>query len=221
MGVPERRIVHPVCSCEGFVSEYVERSRGRRREALTRAWEGTGVPAEYRDVTPDFERLDRIDLEGGGGLYLHGRRGTGKTHDACRVLKAYVARNASEDGWCSARFVPVLDWLDRMQDAYHKWSWSAEDEYQRAAGTGLLVLDDIGKTNSRVSDWTIGKLFRLVDDRYRSRRPTIFTSKYGLGELAERLAVDGDADKSGDMVSRIRQRCERVGYDGPDRRLGG
>lgn len=219
MGIPERVVTSRTCDCPDFLKDKAMRKRDERQEQLKAAWKRTGVPLDYKDVHPNHELLGSIDLEAGHGLYLHGKRGTGKTTEACRVLKAYVATSTDDHGWCSARFVSALDWLDKMQDAYHHYSASAEDEFQRAAGVEFLVLDDMGKVNSRVSDWTLGKLFRLVDIRYRNRKPTIYTSKYSLGKLAERLTIDTDAESAGDMVSRINQRCRRIEYDGPDLRL--
>lgn len=219
-GLP--RVITSPCGCEGSMAEERERLRAERSETLRRAWERTGVPAEYLDVAPDSARLESLDLDEGQGLYLHGTRGTGKTMVACAVLKAYVARNTDAGGWCSARFVSAPRWLSRMQDMMGRWGDSAEDEFQRAAGTGLLVFDDIGKISSRVSDWAVGKMFELVDARCSGRRPTIYTSKYDLGGLAERLELeDGDGETSGDIVSRIYRRSVRERFDGPDMRLVG
>lgn len=205
------------CECDGAKearrAEYVE----QRSSLLRMAWERTGVPKRYWDVEPDYESLEK--LEDGNGLYIYGTRGVGKTHSACAILKAYVSRNTSKSGWCAARFVTAIGWLDKIQETYGIRGASAEDAFQRAAGTGLLVIDDFGKLNSRASDWSLGRLFRLVDERNTAKLPTIFTSKYSLSRLAEMFdAVNPET--SGDMISRIRETCERVEMTGADRRLG-
>lgn len=210
--------IHGECDCEAAVSEERDAARRERQDQLSVAWGATGVPKRYRDVAPDPSLLDR--LRDGGGLYLCGPRGTGKTTAACAALKAYVARNTSRaTGWCSARFVSAPAWLDRMKDAYDRRGASADEEFGRAAGTGLLVLDDIGKFTSRVTDWAVGKLFRLVDERYSEERPTVFTSQYDLAGLSVRLTVGDDSDTPDAIVSRIFETCEQRRFDGPDRRL--
>ena len=180
------------------------------------AWERTGVPKRYLDVEPDYEAIK--GLEDGIGLYLYGTRGVGKTYAACAALKGYVSRHTNDSGWCSARFISANRWLDSIQETFGRWNASAEDAFQKAAGTGLLVIDDFGKLNSKVNDWALGKLFSLVNERYSDMRPTIFTSKYSLSQLAEKFdAVDRET--SGDMISRIREMCRGVEMTGVDRRL--
>lgn len=218
-GAPERRVPCP-CECEGALAEELERKRFERKNQLRHAWEATEVPKRYRDVEPDKELLGVI--ESGRGLYLCGPKGTGKTTAACAALKAYVAKHTDRStGWCSARFIQTSEWLDSIQETYGNYRLSSEDAFWRAAGVGLLVLDDIGKVNSRITDWTVGKLFRLVDERYGEGKPTVFTSQYDLSDLSRRLTVNGDADTADAIVSRIFETCDQRLYDGPDRRLVG
>jgi DNA replication protein DnaC/primosomal protein DnaI len=174
------------------------------------------VPKRYLEVEPDYSHID--DLENGLGTYLYGTRGVGKTYSACAMLKAYVARHTNDSGWCSARFVSANAWLDSIQETFGRWNSSAEEAFQRAAGTGLLVIDDFGKLNSKANDWALSRLFRLVDERYSDMRPTIFTSKYSLSQLAERFSAV-DPETSGDLISRIRETCRGVPMTGADRRL--
>jgi predicted ATPase len=199
------------CGCQGAKeaakAEYV-RVRGAE---LTKAWRGTGVPERFWQVQPDSDGLAELDSH--QGLYLSGPMGTGKTTKACRILKAYVRRE-QRDGWVSARFMSVPDWLASMRG---QWGDVEEDRYQRAAGCKLLVLDDIGK--GKPTAWSVEKLFRLVDSRYNSTKPTIFTSNYDLGDLGERYAVDGDHETADAMVSRMVEMCKGICFDGPDLRM--
>lgn len=217
-GSPER-IVAKRCDCEAAVSEARERAVAERSAVLRRAWERTGVPAEYLDVDPDRGRLESLDLDAGMGMYIHGDRGTGKTTTACAILKAYVAGHTSEAGWCSARYVSAPRWLGRMRDRIGRWGDSVEDEYQRAAGVSFLVLDDIGKVDSRSREWATARLFDLVEDRCSNRRPTVFTSKYELGALADHLDTEDGGETSGDLVSRIYKRSVQERFEGCDMRL--
>lgn len=208
------RMVIPsaVCGCEGEAS--AERAESRRilQNDLTRAWHGTGVPKRYRSVLPDEDGLREMGRF--GGLYLNGPKGTGKTTKACAVLKAYV-RHEQRDGWVSARFMSVPDWLASMRGRFGE----QEDEaYRRAATCKLLVLDDIGKGNPTPT--ALERLFRLIDGRYNEMRPTIFTSQYSLGELSDRFTTDKDLETADAIVSRIHETCKVVRFDGPDLRMG-
>lgn len=198
------------CSCEG--AREAARAEYRKAKAieLTKAWRGTGVPERFLSVQPDADGLAELDFR--QGLYLSGPMGTGKTTTACRILKAYVRRE-QHDGWVSARFMSVPDWLASMRG---QWGDVEEDRYQRAAGCKLLVLDDIGK--GKPTAWSVERLFRLIDSRYNSAKPTILTSNYDLGNLGERYTVDGDHETADAMVSRLVEMCKGINFDGPDRR---
>lgn len=208
--IPERTIQSRECGCEGERTALHAEYRRAMQSDLVSAWHNTGVPKRFYEVQPDRDGL--AELEFSGGLYLTGPKGTGKTTAACRILKAYVRENQS-NGWVSARFLSVPDWLGSMRGV---WGDQEEEAFQRASRCRLLVLDDIGK--GKPTEWAIERLFRLVDDRYNGARPTIFTSQYDLGELGERCTVNGDAETADAMVSRIYESCKGVVFDGEDLR---
>lgn len=210
-GGQPRTIRSAVCGCQGETDRRREEERRERQAALRAAWEATGVPARYMDLAPDFDGLDVSGRK--GGLYIYGPRGTGKTRRACAILKAHVARETDTDGRCRAGFVSLPEWLASMRGS----SMGQEEEraYNRAASRDLLVLDDMGK--GKPTQWALERLFRLVDDRYTKMRPTVYTSQYGLGELARRLGGD-DPETAEAIVSRIMETCTGVLMDGPDRR---
>lgn len=208
--IPERTIQSRECGCEGERTALHAEYRRAMQSDLVSAWHNTGVPKRFYEVQPDRDGL--AELEFSGGLYLTGPKGTGKTTAACRILKAYV-REKQSNGWVSARFLSVPDWLGSMRGV---WGDQEEEAFQRASRCRLLVLDDIGK--GKPTEWAIERLFRLVDDRYNGARPTIFTSQYDLGELGERCTVNGDAETADAMVSRIYESCKGVVFNGEDLR---
>lgn len=210
-GSDGRTIQSSVCGCEGERLHEREEARKKLQEDLTRAWRNTGVPKRYWDVRPDVEGL--IATESAGGMYMTGKKGTGKTTKACEILKAYVRREQKE-GWVSARFISVPDWLASLRG---RWGEKEEEGYQRAAVSKFLVLDDIGKGNP--TGWAIERLFRLIDERYNQMRMTIYTSQYNLGDLSDRLTIDGDMETADAIVSRIHETCRGVKFYGPDLRM--
>lgn len=210
LNIPERTVQSAECGCDGEKAALHAAYRRSMQSDLVRAWHNTGVPKKFQEVQPDRDGL--AELEFSGGLYLTGPKGTGKTTSACRILKAYVRENQS-NGWVSARFVSVPDWLGSMRGV---WGSQEEEAFQRASRCKLLVLDDIGK--GKPTEWAMERLFRLVDSRYNGARPTIFTSQYDLGELGERCTVNGDAETADAMVSRIYETCKGIVFDGEDHR---
>lgn len=205
------RVFHSkTCGCEGEQEALRQQERERLQRELAQAWANTGVPKRYRDVQPDMAALE--SMERAGGQFLTGKKGTGKTTQACRVLKAYV-RRYQRDGWASARFMSVPDWLASMRG---KWGPEEEDAYRRAASCKLLLLDDIGK--GKPTDWALERLFRLIDERYNEERMTVYTSQKSLTELAGKLAEGGDPDTAEAIASRIAECCEQVVFQGRDMR---
>lgn len=204
---------------EDLAKKETERQKQERQQQLYKAWRRTGVPRRYADVAKmDYEEYES-DISKGMGLYLHGPKGVGKTHLACGYLKTYVSRHTpSHKDYCSARFINVTAWLDDIQHTYDVGS-DSEEAFQLAASPKLLVLDDLGKASGRMSAWTVGKLYRLIDERYCDQLPTIYTTQYALSSLAIRLTVDGDKDTAEAIVSRIAETTKQIPMNGKDRRM--
>ena len=139
--------------------------------------------------------------EAGRGLYLCGKVGTGKTH-----LAAGMARALIEERHVPTFFHTAPELLDRLRpsgsedgEVWASWAMNAE----------LLVLDDLGA--EKATQWTIERLFVLVNHRYRRSLPTVYTSNLGPRALAEHL---GDR-----IASRVVETSEFVLMDGPDHRI--
>ena len=87
----------------------------------------------------------------------------------------------------------------------------------RLSRVGCLVLDDLGKESP--TDWTLGQVFRVVNDRYENMRPVVVTTQYGKGDLIRRLAKNGDEETAVAIVSRLAEMCDKYELQGRDRRL--
>ena len=116
----------------------------------------------------------------------------------------------------SVRFTSVSRVLDAVRGSYgtSRDSAAVMDAY---ASAGLLVLDDLGKESP--TDWTLMKLFDLVNDRYEQMRPLVVTTQYARSELVSRLAKNGDEETAVAIVSRLAETCDRYDFAGPDRRI--
>lgn len=182
-------------------------------DAVVRAMRAAGVPPIYLGAEP---RPDLI-----GGAYLMGKSGVGKTHAACGAIRAFVDTHIHEVEGMEvyvgprAKFVNVPDWFSEMRATYDQRGQSEREVFERYAGCGLLVLDDLGKGNG--SEWAVERVYLLLDRRCSSGLPTIITSNYDLGELVARLGTDRQSMEA--IASRIGGMCRGIKVDGPDRRL--
>lgn len=155
-----------------------------------------GVPALYREAT--WDRCSVRDLvhpyvdampgsiRDGKGLVIMGPVGTGKSS-----LAGLVAREAVMVG-ASCRWSYLPDLLGALDDKFKR-----EQIIRMEVAPDLLVWDDFNV--ARMSEWQIGYLDRITENRYRQHKAMIITTNAtpeGLRAFAE----------GGRMVDRWRQR---------------
>ena len=120
-----------------------------------------------------------------GWLCLMGDYGTGKTH-----LAAAIANDLRERGK-DVLFYTVPDLLDFLRGAFNPKSHANFDKrFHDIVNIPILVLDDLRMTST--SEWADEKLFQILDYRYLSRAPTVFTTsetREGIEEDIPRLAT--------------------------------
>ena len=187
------------CPCEGAASEREAEARRRaalaakeevasREKALSRA----GIPRRYWAAEadrPEFaEYIASFAGNGGAGLYIHGGVGAGKTHAA-----SAMARLFAEAGY-EVAITTAKGMLERVKATF-----------------------DEGGTEA-ATEWSVGTVFSVLDARYEDMRPTIVTSNYAPGALADRLARRGERVTAEAIASRISQTCRPVYLGGRDRR---
>lgn len=162
-----------------------------------------------RGDRPEFaEYIASFAGNGGAGLYIHGGVGAGKTHAA-----SAMARLFAEAGYDVA-FTTAKGMLERVKATFDEGG--TEAAVARYAKCDVLVLDDLGKEDA--TEWSVGTVFSVLDARYEDMRPTIVTSNYAPGALADRLARRGERVTAEAIASRISQTCRPVYLGGRDRR---
>jgi DNA replication protein DnaC len=171
------------------------------------------IPQKYRsaDIKLCDEKvqsyLENYMSGNDGGLVLRGDIGRGKTYSACAILMALY-----QD--FPVRFATMLDILSDIRSTFRGLETEAA-VFGRYTNVRLLVIDDIGKENH--TDWALGMMFQIIDDRYRRGKPTIYTTQYRSIELAKRLASNGDEGSAAAIVSRMGQN-QAILLTGEDRR---
>ena len=189
-----------------------------KREANRRR--ATDIPPKYKDLSLSDFKLDfygkdkhigssvKKCLSGyikdfgieSRGLYLFGKtKGTGKTRGACIVLN-----ELSHNGY-AVKFTTSGQLLQSIKD-----SWSDKANGERSViddltNTDILLIDDFGVES--VTDWRQEQFYNIINERYITQRPTIFTSNFDLAEL----------DKNGydtRITSRIKESCIMLPFPG-------
>jgi len=148
----------------------------------------------------------------GGGLWLIGPPGTGKTHlgaamvsHAIRERRVGAAIHAAHD---IMRMLRERFGVKESADPYGD-DIDTTDQLIRHLGTvPLLVLDEIGVT--RGSDWEAEQMFAIVDERYRLELPTVVVSNLPAAEIKQLV---------GDRVyDRLREGAKVVPMNWPSHR---
>lgn len=169
------------------------------------------VPAAFREPARMAQgRGLWRELSRPGGPWcalLYGEVGRGKTDLACSVALAAVGERVA------SRFCGDAEMLALCREAMDDASDSEAACVGRLCSVGLLVIDDLGK--ARYTDWGLDVLWRVVDGRYRERRPTVVTSNLDPAGLGRFL---GGGTLAQAVVSRLSEGLG-VRLDGPDRRL--
>ncbi len=167
-----------------------------------RAWADEYLTARERRVRPPSL-----------GLLICGPNSTGKTHLGVAILLA-VARPGTRVEFCRTRRL-----LSQMQSCYARDedAFALRARYDHA---DVLLLDDLGA--EKATEWAVGQLFEIADERGPLRLPTIITTNLSVE------AFDGLANgtRGGDLrrvYTRLREMVVDNVYvlDGADYRARG
>lgn len=198
--------------CAGCREEWERAELARWRAAVVARYLRSGFPPHVlpsfgADITREgsgrASAREKITALLSGSLdaycvYLHGEAGTGKSFEAARAGLAVLAAGGG------AIFTSSVDYGTRIVASYNRGaSESTEKIVKELETTPLLVLDDLGA--ERATAHAIGRLFELLDSRYRNVRPTIITSNHTLAELARHVA-QGDGELQAKRIAdRLRE----------------
>lgn len=196
--------------CEVGQRLRLEEERDRRKMCL--------IPAKYHDATfKDYELNDDNARAGkmaawfvatypARWLYFYGECGTGKTFLASIIAQEFLRRKKR------VVFGDVPSLLEAIKRTF---KGGGEDLLERYCNCDLLILDDLGA--GQVTEWSVGVLYQIINDRYNEGKRVIVTSNFDLDKLERRLKGADDFSATR-IISRLSEMCE-VGFLGTtDRR---
>ena len=166
------------------------------------------------------------DIYNGKGLMLASSNyGTGKSHLTVATVRALMEYDTEQFGvrepesniynpdkeeyqGLTCSFFSVVELLDAWRPGSEAKKKQGDWLFYRAKVDDLVILDDIGA--EKASDWTMDRLYAVIDARYRMERATIFTTN-----CSEKQLIDNGY---GRIVSRIFEMTEPIEVNGPDHR---
>jgi DNA replication protein DnaC len=157
----------------------------------------------------NFEKYKQKGL----GLNFNGAiKGTGKTHLAAAITIELINQG-----------IPVImgnimTLLGKVKQTYENRE-SEQSIIDLYSTVDLLVIDDIGK--ERVTEWTLEKLYQIINNRYENNLPIIITSNFSIDGLTERLIISTNHDTAEAITSRLWEMCPGVECNWKDRRKEG
>ncbi|MBL0387879.1 ATP-binding protein [Tumebacillus sp. ITR2] len=102
------------------------------------------------------------------GIYLFGSSGIGKTHLLLAVCNQLIDRGVP------AVFTTAEKLMDRLRDAIREGEGELTRLKRWYSTVPMLAIDEFAQET--VSDWTLGKMFEILDDRWQSGLSTWFAS---------------------------------------------
>lgn len=104
-----------------------------------------------------------------GWLFVIGGHGTGKTH-----IAAAIAQYRMHHFQDRVMFLRCSDMFDYLRNSFNKAQNDLEERFRQISEADVLVLDDL--TTRSASAWVAEKLFQIIDYRYLTQKPTVFTA---------------------------------------------
>lgn len=185
------KIVPCICKCrEDEIRKEKERDAYEQRmHTINRLKESSMMSGKYRDavfsrytIRKENQKAHKIAMnyverfpemkENNQGLLFYGPVGTGKSYTAACIANALMEKN-----------VPVImtSFVKILQDV--KGMTNEASYIQILNSASLLIIDDLG--TERDTDYSLEKVYNIIDSRVQSNKPMILTTNLDLSEILD------------------------------------
>lgn len=128
-----------------------------------------------RRYAAEFKQI----AEAGRCLLLLGKPGTGKTHLSVAIANEIMARSSA-----TAVYRTIGSVLQAIRATYDRTSDQSESQILSSlVSPSLLILDEIGVSKEKPSDFELTTLFAIINGRYEQMRPTVIVSNLEASQL--------------------------------------
>ena len=108
------------------------------------------------------------------GLLLWGPVGTGKSYAAATIANELLQRRTSV---VMTSFIKILNEVRKFDDD------DGDRKIDKINNAKLLVIDDLGA--ERGTDYTLERVYDIIDSRYRSNKPIILTTNLTMEQMKD------------------------------------
>ena len=121
-----------------------------------------------RNYCDNFEKM----YERNQGLLFYGSVGTGKSYTAACIANHLLNQGQSVVMTSFVKILQEMQGFDRERE---------EAFVRRLNNVRLLIIDDFGAERS--TDYALEKIYGIIDNRYRARKPLILTTNLELEQM--------------------------------------
>ena len=136
------------------------------------------------------------------GLLFWGTVGTGKSYTAACIANYLLEANTSVVMTSFVRILQEMQGFDRERE---------EVFTNKLNSVKLLIIDDLGAERS--TDYALEKVYGIIDNRYRAKKPLILTTNLTLQQMQEATDI-----RYARIYDRIFEMCYPMEFSGVSRR---
>lgn len=132
------------------------------------------------------------------GLLFWGTVGTGKSYTAACIANYLLEANTSVIMTSFVRILQEMQGFDRERE---------ESFTNKLNSVKLLIIDDLGAERS--TDYALEKVYGIIDNRYRAKKPLILTTNLTLQQMQEATDI-----RYARIYDRIFEMCYPMEFSG-------